>query len=708
MHFVRLFVAMSLLFCSWSGLPRASAELPGVKDPGARTEAAFRRDLLAFNQKTMSAVYAKAGVRNPAWDEQAKTFLDAVAIRFSNSGVSVVSRVPNERALPELLQMGADLIGLKCTDPLVLYCYASLLEEAGKEEAIAHLVAACDGFADSEYPMFRRLRAMARLMAMRVQDDHAEAVARADAFFRKHVAEIGRSVDPTDPAGPRLIVELWSSALWPPARQVNVFREQAVGAMLADPQADPWISNVIAGRAAIDRAWLARGGGWARDVNDDAWETFFEELTIARDHLQRAHAIAPQRPEAAASLIPVAMGAGDRLNLDVRQCFEDAIEAQLDYKPAFLAYRNAILPRWGGNYPLMMALARECVEGDRYDTDLPFQYQETLEAIMADGGRAFVLTPAIYDFTKPILVRLGRAVKFPEFVKYHDSYDLAFALKVKRYDDARDALDRTGGAPVDLALRKFDLSIDEAVGKTLAMTGPHGKEMVAIEQDLLDATRRANGVEALRQVADRMGAAKADDPAKRFVHGRLMNYERPSRMATGEWIDLMPDSHLTGWRPQIGVWTVADGKLTGEYQGPPPQMRGVRGPGIVMNAPLASNRFAVTMTVAGEFPSFAFRFNDDPLAMQGAIVVAMTTRQLLFGTERLPEQFDPKPDGCEVLAEVWDGQIWLTINGKRMVDGRPLPEPQIGRLILELFPPLPNKRGSFSNLKLRGLTERPK
>src|SRR5262249_13901499 len=77
---------------------------------------------------------------------------------------------------------------------------------------------------------------------------------------------------------------------------------------------DPWLPNVLKGEAEIEAAWEARGSGWAYTVSKDAAKGFHEHLELAREALTAAWKKAPQRPEAAAAMIAVAMAEQENPN----------------------------------------------------------------------------------------------------------------------------------------------------------------------------------------------------------------------------------------------------------------------------------------------------------------------------------------------------------------------------------------------------------
>jgi hypothetical protein len=54
------------------------------------------------------------------------------------------------------------------------------------------------------------------------------------------------------------------------------------------PNADPWLLNMLAGRAFMSQAWHHRGGEWAYKVAPEGWKLFSENLGKAAKHYAEA------------------------------------------------------------------------------------------------------------------------------------------------------------------------------------------------------------------------------------------------------------------------------------------------------------------------------------------------------------------------------------------------------------------------------------
>jgi len=151
-----------------------------------------------------------------------------------------------------------------------------------------------------------------------------------------------------------------------------------------DKNVDPWLISMFAGRNAIELAWTYRGGGVASTVESKDWEEFYSYLKEADKHLTGAWEIYPEYPEAASNMITVIMGGDNSFGETERFWFDRAVEAQMDYAPAYESFLLSMMPRWGGSHDLMEAFGIECLETARFDTDVPLFYLYTLREIAGD------------------------------------------------------------------------------------------------------------------------------------------------------------------------------------------------------------------------------------------------------------------------------------------------------------------------------------
>lgn len=151
---------------------------------------------------------------------------------------------------------------------------------------------------------------------------------------------------------------------------------QEMAAAIEEHIDDAWARETLLGAAQIAMAWSMRGHGRADTVTPEGWRGFGKHLLLARAHLLKAHAIAPDRPEAASYLIDVSRGGMPPAGTTARDWFDRAVEAELDYLPAYESFARTVSIRWGGSEEQLDAFANECIETGRFDTRVPLMALE--------------------------------------------------------------------------------------------------------------------------------------------------------------------------------------------------------------------------------------------------------------------------------------------------------------------------------------------
>ena len=122
------------LFFSLTTAPLRAA-IHGAENPKAYTANQYHRDLLDFNRRTLTDQYQQVGNHDPKWDAQAAAFLNGMAIRFSNVGVTHRDRLPDEPSFEELDKQAKALRDLGCDDPLILdMCSVMMLDSGQRKE----------------------------------------------------------------------------------------------------------------------------------------------------------------------------------------------------------------------------------------------------------------------------------------------------------------------------------------------------------------------------------------------------------------------------------------------------------------------------------------------------------------------------------------------------------------------------------------------
>src|SRR5688500_16315525 len=94
LHCLTALVIVPLCAAEPAPTSRQGAAAATTMTSGDFTEHDYRRTLHQFNRRTSVDAYDTAGRRDPKWDDEAKAFLEAMALSFSNAGAGEVYQLP--------------------------------------------------------------------------------------------------------------------------------------------------------------------------------------------------------------------------------------------------------------------------------------------------------------------------------------------------------------------------------------------------------------------------------------------------------------------------------------------------------------------------------------------------------------------------------------------------------------------------------------
>ncbi|MEQ9461117.1 MAG: hypothetical protein RIG82_09225 [Phycisphaeraceae bacterium] len=333
---------------------------------------------------------------------------------------------------------------------------------------------------------------------------------------------------------------------------------------------ETWLYHTALGTAYVERAWQDRGSGFADTVNEQQWNAFHEQLSIARGHLAKAWTKDPTLPEAPTQMITVAMGASiGSAEIEMRQWFDRAVQAQFDYEPAYRGYEWGIRPRWHGSFEALESFGRECFDTGRFDTAIPWRYILCIEAIRIDLARSdpdrrwdYDKQPRVYeDHARVLEGYLGKA-PYGFTNNCLVERQIAYAYAAERYDEVVRLIGGLSHTPTGLDT-VTKVAWEDIAGEAFAQSSPLAQRI---------------------QTASNQVQNQRFDQALQVYHGLLQENTHPllhkylaNRAITLDWyqhfhqnkvVQLQPDKILSGWQPMQGAWSVdEDGSLIGDAQG---------------------------------------------------------------------------------------------------------------------------------------------
>ncbi len=523
---------------------------PIPNGPECYTQAKLDEALAKVHYRTIVEAYRKVGIHDPKWDDKAVSFLEGYAEHIGQKQEASLT--------DQLLKNGEELLALGCTDPMVLYAYASELQLKGTfSKAGTYFWEAMDGFKHHKYPKVRmRLAPLGILKVHKAQRVSDSADPTYLELFRKWNIEML-----TDgsflPGEERIALGLLFQPLeeFPYPDEMGLYE-----AVKQQPSVDTYIVDMVGGRCHVGQGWDERGTGWANSVTDEGWKGLEENLRAAHRLLVAAWKLHPEYPEAPTALIGVALGGHAAARETPRLWFDRAVAAQMDYPPAYSQYTWSIYPRWGGSHKQMYDFGVECLKTGRFDTGVPWRFYSNLNRIVSDydGERIYWRKPETAEYVKQFCDGYEKSGLYgsPERLK---TIKGVLLYKCGSCEEAKRVLDELGehadklvppdfvGMPIERVREEVDVLAVEP-GKGLLMA-----------TKLYDDGKIAEALAVCREVAAKYGDNEKPPSVVRKWSG-ILSVE--NGLQKKGWVDLLPDGDPSGWAVRNGESaTESDGSV---------------------------------------------------------------------------------------------------------------------------------------------------
>jgi hypothetical protein len=519
----------------------AKQPLPAGPNVFCRTDLSLARR--EYGRKVMVTAYEQAGMRGPEWDQAALDFLDLYArlLPFEDPAVE------------QYFYAAQKMDALQCPDPAVNYCIGLAFMNAGKtKEGEVFMRRAVEGFQQAPYPRRTSWRAPIHLANM-CATLGGEKEREVNRWLDLGVEWVGEAAAEGGFTGKDLRV-FWEHLQQVVSNNASAKRsDQITEAIIAQKGADPWLVHMLSGTREIPRGWAARQGDGAAG---DPEKAFRDHFVVAREHLVAAWKLHPDFPEAATAMIEVSMVIRGVPNESERLWFDRAAAAQFDYLPAYTKLRWALQPENAHSVNEVLDFALECLRTERYDTDVPWFYYDTVFFLSGWQGRPDLWrNPEVWARIREMWQRYFKEPwRQPDLPEIQVVY-LAVAWRCGAYDEARSMLDQLGGKVPDDAFGRFFTPNEWALGEIYAATGPLAKDVRAAETLYQDGP--ASDAHAAFTV---LRARNTDARADRYLANRVEMARIEAGLESGEWVSVLPKAiPLDGWQVTGGDWSIDPG-----------------------------------------------------------------------------------------------------------------------------------------------------
>ena len=642
-----------------------AAGAPIPQEPGAQTQRERRQQLHDWSKRHLLPPI-QAAVKGKPWE--------ADALKFAEDSFAIWADVDQERtpeAWTEIAARGDEILKSGCNELTVRY-YAmrdKLRAKGDKKAAATEFRRILDQLkSDPRYP-----KALAWVVGLNLRSARPSTTPALDA----EIIDLARqsyeegSYDGADDA--LFVTHILSAA------DLLSHNSDAMETLVKGLQKLPeWARDTILGKIEIDRAWHARGGGWANTVTEEGWRGFGDSLNKARGLLEAAWKLKPDQPYAAGEMITVVMGSESGPGGSLRLWFDRTVKARFDFPAAYTAYTWAIRPRWGGSHEEMLAFGRACAATKRYDTNVPHHFIRVLD----DIGKELAMRREVYETSRigdeVVAVDKGYAADPSQAgVKNLRLSNLVLdAWLCRKWADARAALDQMPEQKLDPALRarmvEFGTARNNVIGETLINTGP-AKEDYAQARDL---EKQGRYDEAAPHYAAVLKACEDQPVPRELITFFTQINETRIALEKGQWLEIVPktaDPSDWGLSTQAKCSIPEDGVLeiigTGEttlsrWRRPLGENYEVRATFEFLSPPDKKHLFGIALGETARAPgqSVMCQFYSDQKT-KGKVYVLhgfLNTKNPVFEA--------PLAMQNQLLVQCWEGRLNLYLNGKRVFE----------------------------------------
>lgn len=517
-----------------------AASRPAEWPTNSATIADLRARHLAFRLRQYVEAYEKRSEHSPEYDTDARGLIGNWI--GSNYGGPVDTNLPPLRVLADRVASNP-----ACNDPLAILV-AGVNTDDRTHDFMTRMERAMSGFEHSRHLGYPKFYAVVMYIE-RAGGSHPERIAPLDAQALGYLHDTltdGSLIPGDEQEMAEILLTGWAKNFFQRNDDAVIETARKAG------KRSEWLTLVLEGSSDIDKAWRARGNGWANSVTEQGARDFAGDLMRARLALTQAWQLNTNYPLAADNMMNVALGAGSIG--EMRLWFDRAIAAQLDDSEAWSRMRWGLRPRWYGSEESMLAFGITALNTRRYDTDVPRRFFDSVtdlesEEGLPDGGHIFGrddVWPRMQELYEGYLAYTAKANEYSN--GWHSTYAVVAYLAGK-YDVAAQQLRAVNWNPVQENLSGWKCDVSLMPLEVAARTGPLGASV-----DQAETNREAGDFAAALKIYSQLaGDSRADDRTRAFIRDRIVTLGLEQKLAAGEWADFLPaDSDMSGWCVQRG------------------------------------------------------------------------------------------------------------------------------------------------------------
>jgi len=345
-------------------------EMVAVPDHRER-KAEMREKYHAWYKSTSTDVFEKTAGAKAPWADKARKAFEFRARELSLSALSGQDP-PWSMATAEKLLVEAIAAG--CDDPLLVYWRNQLVIWFSKNQPdYQRSIAITKALDASAYPDVRKLHGVhnlvAELTSAPASDPARKELPAWEQRFWELYDAVAASPDPIARQNISVVNLAWTAN---PAKRglTNVAAWKTIVERLQKPNASEYDRLMATSYLASRTAFAARGEGVASTVTPEGWRIFGIENKKAKEALEKAWELDPERWEAPTMMLNI----GRNLSFErdeIEQWFNRAMKANPDNTRACLDLFDYLLPKWHGSPEECIAFAWQCLKSGNATAHIP-------------------------------------------------------------------------------------------------------------------------------------------------------------------------------------------------------------------------------------------------------------------------------------------------------------------------------------------------
>jgi hypothetical protein len=371
--------------------------------------------------------YLKGGVKDPRWDATVLRGLTNYAHRYDPHPAIY----PWRSDINEAVEAG-------CTDPFVKILHLRADDGWGNCSTEVRMQAwtnAANALENTTYAAMHKFYGnLAAITALR-NVTGTNSYAQVNYYYNLAMTYADVALGDPETSAPmtlRIVTDFLKAMRWSRNGREQVVDMAERALLRSHPRT--WQTQHLKGVFEDERAWFARGQGYASTVSKEMWAAYYDHLAKAQKQLMKAWRWQP-RVETAIRMVNIQLAYGDDRVME--SWFQAAMNLNTNSYEAVSAKYYYLSPRWHGSRQAQHEFAASCVKSTKWGGHVPLitlDFHDEMANDWPRGKEDYFGREAVFEEAQAALDRFFELE--PEETGWHHNY-FWYAYCAKRWDIAK-------------------------------------------------------------------------------------------------------------------------------------------------------------------------------------------------------------------------------------------------------------------------------